>query len=41
MKERTIQICFPADQYHRIEQIAKQMGMLNADQLLEEVLGKL
>ena len=33
-------ICFTADQYQKIEQVAKQKGMLNASQLLEEALGE-
>lgn len=40
MKERTMPICFTSDQYQKIEQIAKQKGMLNAGQLLEEVLNE-
>lgn len=33
-------ICFTSDQYQKIEQIAKQKGMLNPSQLLEEVLNE-
>ncbi len=40
MKERTMPICFTSDQCQKIEQIAKQKGMLNASQLLEEVLNE-
>jgi hypothetical protein len=40
MKERTMPICFTSDQYQKIEQIAKQKGMLNPSQLLEEVLNE-
>jgi hypothetical protein len=38
MKERSMPICFTADQYAKIKQIAKQKGMLNASQLIEEIL---
>lgn len=38
MKDRSMPICFTAEQYAKIEQIAKQRGMLNAGQLLEEAL---
>ncbi len=31
-------VCFTAEQYAMIERIAKQRGMLNAGQLLEEAL---
>jgi len=41
MKERSMPICFTADQYDKIKQIAKQKGMLNVDQLVEEALGEL
>jgi len=41
MKERSMPICFTSDQYARIEQVAKQKGMLNASQLIEKVLGEL
>lgn len=40
MKERSMPVCFTAEQYEKIEQIAKQKGMLNAGQLLEESLGQ-
>ena len=40
MKERSMPVCFTAEQYEKIEQIAKQKGMLNAGQLLEEALGQ-
>jgi hypothetical protein len=40
MKERSIPVCFPSEQYEKIEQIAKQKGMLNAGQLLEEALSQ-
>lgn len=38
MKDRSMPVCFTAEQYAQIEQIAKQKGMLNAGQLLEEAL---
>lgn len=41
MKDRSMPICFSAEQYGRIEQIAKQRGMLNASQLIEEILGEI
>lgn len=31
-------ICFTSDQYKMIEEIAKRKGMLNASQLIEQVL---
>jgi len=40
MKERTVPICFTKDQYKKIEQAAKQNGMLNISQLVEEALNK-
>jgi hypothetical protein len=40
MKERSMPICFTADQYTKIEQVAKQKGMLNASQLIEEILNE-
>ena len=40
MKERSMPICFTVDQYERIEKVAKQKGMLNASQLIEEVLSE-
>ena len=33
-------ICFTSDQYKIVEEIAKRKGMLNASQLIEEVLEK-
>jgi len=41
MKERSMPICFTADQHDKIKQIAKQKGMLSVDQLVEEALGEL
>ena len=40
MKKRTIPICFTADQYKKIEQAAKQKGMLNISQLVEEAVSE-
>jgi len=40
MKERSMPICFTVDQYVKIEQVAKQKGMLNASQLIEEILSE-
>jgi len=40
MQERSMPICFTADQYKRIEDFAKRKGMLDASQLIEEVLNK-
>ena len=31
-------VCFTADQYKMVEEIAKRKGMLNPSQLLEQVL---
>ena len=33
-------ICLTSDQHEMIEEIAKRKGMLNASQLIEEILGK-
>ena len=41
MKDRSMPICFTADQYGKIEQIAREKGMLNASQLIEEILGEI
>jgi len=41
MKEHIMPICFTAEQYNKIELVAKQKGMLNASQLVEEVLSNL
>ncbi len=41
MKEHTMPICFTAEQYDKIELVAKQKGMLNTSQIIEEVLSKL
>ena len=34
-------ICFTAEQYNKIELVAKQKGMLNTSQLVEESLSRL
>jgi len=31
-------ICFTTDQYKKMEEVAKQKGMLNVSQLVEELL---
>lgn len=41
MKDRSMPICFTAEQYGKIEEIAKQKGMLNASQLIEKTLDEL
>lgn len=41
MKDKVMPVCFTSDQYEKIEQMAKQKGMLNAGQLVEELLGEL
>jgi hypothetical protein len=38
MDKRSMPICFTADQYKMVEEIAKRKGMLSASQLIEEVL---
>jgi hypothetical protein len=40
MEKRSMPICFTTDQYKAIEEIAKRKGMLNASQLIEEVLNE-
>ncbi|HJT09775.1 MAG TPA: hypothetical protein VJ771_03250 [Candidatus Nitrosotalea sp.] len=41
MKDRSMPICFTAEQYGKIEHIAKQKGMLNPSQLIEKALNEL
>lgn len=41
MKDRSMPVCFTAEQYGKIEQIAKQKGMLNASQLIEKAINEL
>lgn len=41
MKDRSMPICFTSEQYGKIEQLAKQKGMLNPSQLIEEILGEI
>jgi hypothetical protein len=41
MKDRSMPICFTAEQYGKIEKIAKQKGMLNASQLIEKTIDEL
>ena len=38
MKERTMPVCLTSDQYKMIEELAKEKGMLNPSQLIEELL---
>jgi len=38
MEKRSMPICFTSDQYKMVEEVAKRKGMLNASQLIEEVL---
>ncbi|HLA22602.1 MAG TPA: hypothetical protein VJZ17_04090 [Nitrosopumilaceae archaeon] len=40
MEERTMPICFTAEQHKMIEEIAKQKGMLNVSQLIEKLLNE-
>ena len=40
MQERSMPICFTADQYKMIEEIAKRRGMLDTSQLIEQVLNE-
>ncbi len=40
MQERSMPICFTADQYKMIEAIAKRRGMLDTSQLIEQVLNE-
>lgn len=38
MEKRSMPVCFTAEQYKKIETYAKNKGMLNASQALEEIL---
>ena len=38
MSKRTMPVCFTAEQYARIEKIAKEHGMTNASQAIEKLL---
>ena len=40
MKERTMPVCFTPDQLKALELYAKQKGMLNASQAIEELAEK-
>ncbi|MGQ0638839.1 MAG: hypothetical protein ACT4N1_05760 [Nitrososphaerota archaeon] len=40
MKERIMPVCLTSDQYKMIEEMAKQKGMLNTSQLIEELLNE-
>ncbi len=41
MKDRSMPICFTSEQYGKIEQIAKQKGMLSTSQLIEKIINEL
>lgn len=38
MSKRTMPVCFTAEQYAKIEKIAKEQGMINASQAIEKLL---
>jgi hypothetical protein len=38
MSKRTMPVCLTAEQYKKIEKIAKKHGLLNASQAIEKVL---
>ncbi|WKT57686.1 hypothetical protein QVH35_10215 [Candidatus Nitrosotenuis chungbukensis] len=38
MSKRTMPVCFTAEQYAKIEKIAKEQGMVNASQAIEKLL---
>ena len=38
MENRTMPICCTADQYKKIEQFAKNHGMINPSQVIEKLL---
>lgn len=38
MSKRTMPVCFTAEQYAKIEKIAKEQGMTNASQAIEKLL---
>jgi len=38
MEERSMPICFTAEQYRIVEGFAKRHGMLNASQAIERIL---
>jgi hypothetical protein len=40
MKERTMPVCFTPDQLKKIEEYAKNKGMLSAGQAVEEIAGQ-
>ncbi len=41
MEKRTMPVCFTPEQYKMIEKYARSHGMINADQVLEDLLKKL
>jgi len=38
MSKRTMPVCFTAEQYAKIEKIAREQGMVNASQAIERLL---
>ncbi|HXW02502.1 MAG TPA: hypothetical protein VD828_03930 [Candidatus Nitrosotenuis sp.] len=38
MSKRTMPVCLTAEQYEKIQKIAKKHGLLNASQAIEKVL---
>ena len=38
MSKRTMPVCFTAEQYAKIEKIARERGMVNASQAIEKLL---
>ena len=38
MDKRDMPICFTTDQYKKMAEVAKEKGMLNVSQLVEELL---
>ena len=41
MKKRSMPVCFTPKQYKMIQEYAKKHGMINANQVLEDLLEKL
>jgi len=38
MKKRSIPICFTSEEYKKIEEFAKKLGMLNPSQAVEKII---
>ncbi len=38
MEKRSMPVCFTAEQYETVERFAREHGMLNAGQAIEEIL---